>query len=387
MYNDYLINTYNRMDFIAESGNGCWLTDVNGNTYLDLVAGVAVNSLGHSHPAVVKSIQAQAEKMIHVSNIFWTKEQGELAKKLVELSNHQGVFFCNSGSEAVEGAIKTAIKYGTSKKAEKEKIICFNNSFHGRTIGALSITAQEKYQQPFGSLLKKVKICHFNDLEDVKANMDEDVCAIIVEPVQGEGGIQVATTAFLEGLKMLCEENDSLLIFDEIQCGAGRLGTFFAYEKYGVEPDIICMAKGLGGGVPIGAFIVNEKANVLIKGDHGSTFGGNPFVCAVSKTVIDITGSPDFLETVNEKSAYLKEALFKIEKKYPQFITEVRGEGLMLGIEMKVPVKEVIQEAYKNKVLLISAGSNVIRIVPPLTIEYKEMDVFIDTFNQILETF
>lgn len=385
MNSQYITRTYKRMDIVLESGQGSWLKDNKGETYLDMVAGVAVNALGHNHPEVVKIIQQQASKMLHVSNIYWTQEQGDLAKKLVGLSDHKNVFFCNSGSEAVEGAMKTAKKYGHLKSAIKNKIICFDQSFHGRTIGSLSVTAQKKYQMYFEPLMTEVLVCEFNNIDDVKSKALEEVCGIIIEPIQGEGGIKEASKAFLKELKDLCEANDILLIFDEVQCGAGRLGTFFAYETFDVIPDIVCMAKGLGGGVPIGAFIVNAKADVLTYGDHGCTYGGNPLVCAVSKTVIDITSQSSFLNDVKEKSVYLMKCLEGLKEKYDS-IKKVRGQGLMIGIVLGCPASEIIKKAQLNKLLLISAGENIIRIVPPLNITYEEIDIFVEKLSKALES-
>ncbi len=383
MYNQCILNTYKRVDLVAESGSGCWLLDTKGNKYLDMVAGVAVNSLGHCHPAITDTIKKQAEKLLHVSNIYWTKEQGLLAEKLITLSDHKGVFFCNSGSEAVEGALKAARKYGKTRSRVKQKIICFNNSFHGRTMGSLSVTAQKKYQEQFEPLLGDVITCEFNNIESVKNKTLEDVCAIIVEPIQGEGGVLSSTQEFMESLKTLCIENDILLIFDEVQCGIGRLGTFYAYETFRVIPDIVCMAKGLGGGLPLGAFMVSEKADVLTFGDHGSTFGGNPLVSAVGKSVVDIISESLFLIDVKKKGEYLKTQLNQMKKRY-SCIKDVRGTGLMLGIELDKGSKDIIEKAFKENLLIIGAGENIIRIVPPLTISYEEIDIFIQKFEKAL---
>lgn len=376
---EYFVNTYNRVEVNFVKGQGTWLFDQTGGAYLDFVAGIAVNSIGHSHPAMVDAITKQASKVQHISNLYWNEEQTKLAKKLVNLSDHQGVFFCNSGTEAVEGAIKTAKKFGGIKK----KIICFNQSFHGRTLGALSVTAQKKYQEAFGLHLDDILIGEFNDIDSFLELAKEDVCAVIVEPVQGEGGIKPAKYEFLSVIKETCDALDILLIFDEVQCGAGRLGTFFAYESYNIIPDIVCMAKGLGGGMPIGAILVNEKANVLKAGDHGSTFGGNPLVCSAANAVINITSEQKFLGEVKEKSKYLLKQLDLLMLSYPQ-ILEVRGYGLMLGIEFDQPIKEIIQASFENNLLLIGAGTNTVRLVPPLTVSYEEIDLFIEKFKVAL---
>lgn len=383
MDSESVMKTYKRIDLLMESGHGSWVVDSKGTEYLDMVAGVAVNSLGHGHPAIVETIKAQADKLLHVSNYYWTKEQNALSEKLVSLSDHKGVFFCNSGSEAIEGALKVARKFGKTEKQGAQKIICFNNSFHGRTMGALSVTGQKKYQEPFQPLIGDVITCDYNNLESVQNCMTEDVCAIIVEPIQGEGGVMLASHEFLQGLKDLCEAHNSLLIYDEVQCGAGRLGTFFAYESLGVVPDIICMAKGLGGGVPIGAFIVNERADVLSYGDHGSTYGGNPLVSAVSKSVIDITSDLSFLEEVKAKGLYLKDKLNEMMRTSP-LIKEVRGTGLLIGLELHTSAKEVINKAFEDNLLMITAGENIIRLVPALTISYEEIELFLSKLEGAL---
>lgn len=385
MNKGYLAQTYKRMDLVIESGQGIWLQDNKGEKYLDMVSGIAVNALGHNHPSIVKTIKEQSEKMLHVSNLYWTKEQVNLSEKLISLSDHAKVFFCNSGSEAVEGAIKTAKKYGQLKSSSKKKVICFDQSFHGRTIGALSLTAQKKYQMYFEPLMSDVIVCAYNELDDLDAYELDEVCGIIVEPIQGEGGIQVADQSFLEGLRKICNTHDILLIFDEVQCGAGRMGTFFAYESFGVVPDIVCMAKGLGGGVPIGAFILNDLADILDYGDHGCTYGGNPFVCAVSKTVVDIVSQPSFLEMVKEKSNYLISGLEHLMDSH-ETIQEVRGKGLMLGLLLNRPAIDIIQQAVAENVLTVSAGEDVLRIVPPLNITYDEMDLFLEKLGCILNS-
>ncbi len=384
MYSESVMKTYKRIDLLMESGHGSWIVDSKGNEYLDMVAGVAVNSLGHGHPAIVSTIKNQADKLLHVSNLYWTKEQNALSEKLVSLSQHKAVFFCNSGSEAIEGALKVARKFGKTEKKSTQKIICFSNSFHGRTMGSLSVTGQKKYQEQFEPLIGDVITCEYNNLEDVHDSMNGDVCAIIVEPIQGEGGVMPASIEFLQGLKDLCETYNSLLIYDEVQCGAGRMGTFFAYESVGVVPDIICMAKGLGGGVPIGAFIVNERADVLNFGDHGSTYGGNPLVSAVAKSVIDITSESSFLEEVKIKGSYLKDKLIEMMSVSP-LIKEVRGSGLLIGLELHSSAKEIISKAFEDNLLLITAGENIIRVVPPLTISYDEIDLFLSKLEMALQ--
>ena len=366
-----LLNTYSRPDKIFVSGSGMKIYDDAGAEYLDLVSGIAVNALGHCHPEIIKTIKKQSEKLLHISNLYHTTEQYELAKKLVELSDHSKVFFCNSGTEAVEGALKIARKYGKQKGHGKNKILYMKDSFHGRTMGALSVTGQTKYQKEFKPLIGGTEQCEFNNFEDIHKKIS-GACAIILEPIQGEGGLVKAEVEFLKKLRELCDKWNCLLIFDEIQCGVGRSGSFFAYEKFGVVPDIVCIAKGLGGGIPIGAVLVNEKADVFVPGDHGTTFGGNPLSCAVGKTVVTelvdkgvIAGVDKIAENLREKLELLKEEFDLIE--------EVRGIGLLQGLKLKKNPGDFIKYALKKRVLLVGAGYNVVRIMPPLNI--TEVDV------------
>ena len=366
-----LLNTYSRPDKIFVSGSGMKIYDDAGAEYLDLVSGIAVNALGHCHPEIIKTIKKQSEKLLHISNLYHTTEQYELAKKLVELSDHSKVFFCNSGTEAVEGALKIARKYGKQKGHGKSKILYMKDSFHGRTMGALSVTGQTKYQKEFKPLIGGTEQCEFNNFEDIHKKIS-GACAIILEPIQGEGGLVKAEVEFLKKLRELCDKWNCLLIFDEIQCGVGRSGSFFAYEKFGVVPDIVCIAKGLGGGIPIGAVLVNEKADVFVPGDHGTTFGGNPLSCAVGKTVVTelvdkgvIAGVDKIAENLREKLELLKEEFDLIE--------EVRGIGLLQGLKLKKNPGDFIKYALKKRVLLVGAGYNVVRIMPPLNI--TEVDV------------
>lgn len=377
-----MMKTYKRLDLNFEKGEGVFLYEKNGDKYLDFVAGIAVNSLGHSHPQMVAAIQEQAAKMIHISNLYYHDSQLSLADKMIALSDHSSVFFCNSGTEAVEGALKVARKYGFEKG--KQKILYMNNSFHGRTMGALAVTGQEKYQKSFKPLIGDVAPVVFNDLEDFNAKMDESVCGVILEPIQGEGGINPVDPAFLKGIKAACEQYDALLIFDEVQAGIGRTGSFYAYQQFDVVPDVVAMAKGLGGGVPIGAFMVNEKAESLTYGDHGCTFGGNPLVTASANVVLDIVGQTSFLEEVAAKGAYLKSALEKLAEEV-SFIKKVKGTGLMIGLDIdieKVPLATLTGKALENKLLIISAGTQTIRLVPPLTITTEEIDLFLDLFSK-----
>ncbi|KUO69954.1 MAG: acetylornithine aminotransferase, partial [Clostridia bacterium BRH_c25] len=289
MSKENVLNTYARFNITAAEGKGCLLYDEQGKEYLDFVSGIAVNCLGHCHPAVIKAIQEQSCKLMHVSNLYWSEQQISLAEKLCTLSGLQGAFFCNSGTEAVESAVKFARKYGKLKGGMgKHEILYMKNSFHGRTLGALSVTGQEKYQKDFMPLIPGVKSVEFNDIDKLRSEMNSNICAIIVEPIQGEGGIISAQESFLKEARKLCEKYEALLIFDEVQCGIGRLGSLFAFEKFGVMPDLICLAKGLGGGFPIGAVVASGKvAESITPGDHGSTFGGNPLACSVALTILN----------------------------------------------------------------------------------------------------
>lgn len=373
----YVLETYKRDETVMVKGEGSYLYDADGNQYLDFVAGIAVNALGHQAPIITDTIKKQSEKLLHCSNLYWTQEQKHLAELLVEHSEMAYAFFCNSGAEAVEGALKTALKFGE----KRNKIICFNQSFHGRTLGAINVTAQSKYQNNFNLLSEHIIVCEYNDYDDVINKWTDDVAAIIVEPIQGEGGIVPAKPSFLENLRAFCDDKNMLLIFDEIQCGAGRTGTYFAYEAFNVIPDVICMAKGLGGGVPIGAFLVNEKAAVLSYGEHGSTYGGNPLVCAVAAEVFKVIHHQGFLDEVKKKGDYMKTT---IEKWQHPSIVEVRGMGLILGIEVNKDTKALVQAAKKKQLLVVGAGEKTIRVVPPLNVSQKEIDSFLHIFKSLL---
>lgn len=358
-----LMKAYNRIDLNFVKGKGVYLYDKEGNKYLDFVAGIAVNCLGHSNEIMINAIKNQSEKLIHISNLYYDDNQNNLAKKLIDLSDHNSVFFCNSGSEAVEGALKVARKFG--KKYNKDKILYFKKSFHGRTMGSLSVTGNEKYQKSFKPLIGGVEEVIFNDKDDFIDKFDDKVCAVIIEPIQGEGGINEVDSEFLELISNYTSKNDALLIFDEVQCGAGRTGKFFAYKNYNVIPDIITMAKGLGGGLPIGAFIVNKKADVLTYGDHGCTFGGNPLVTAVSNKIIEEISKKEFLDNVVKKGEYIKEKIEEV-KNNCKIIGKIKGKGLLLGIDIKKDVGEFINLAMKENLLVINAGKETIRLIASL---------------------
>lgn len=381
-----LLNVYSRLNVNFVSGKGVYLYDDKGEEYLDFVSGIAVNCLGHAHPTMVKALKEQGEKLIHISNLYYSETQNKLMEKLLSASQFDSVFFCNSGTEANELAIKIARKHGNMISSEKTEIIYMKNSFHGRSTGALAITGQKKYQDPFRPLMKNTVESIFNDLEDLKVKVNEKTCAIILEPIQGEGGLVEATPEFLKLAKELCKKYNALLIFDEIQCGMGRTGTLFAHEQLGITPDVVTIAKALGGGVPIGACLTREKASkILVPGDHGSTYGGNPLVCGVAYAVLTELIDNKIVAGVETRGKYAKEKLLELKEKYP-VIEEIRGKGLLIGIKFneKLSNKAVITEAFNNKLLLVSAGDNVVRFFPPLNVTFEEIDKGIEKFETVL---
>jgi acetylornithine/N-succinyldiaminopimelate aminotransferase len=384
MSREFVMNTYGRFDVVFEKGLGSRIYDDAGNEYVDFVSGVAVNCLGHSHPAIVNALTEQSKKLIHISNYYWNMEHTLLAEKLVENSDHSKVFFCNSGTEAVEGALKLARKYGKLKSDHKNVILYMNNSFHGRSMGALSVTGQPKYQQDFKPLIGGVKQVEFNDIDDLIKSFDENVCGIIIEPIQGEGGVLSANMDFLQEARKLCDQYDALLIFDEIQCGIGRLGSLFAYEQFGVIPDVITMAKALGGGFPIGAFMSNERASIaLCPGDHGSTYGGNPLGCAVSLAVLKELMDGGVIASVSEKSKFITESLNKLKAQYG-VIKEIRGVGLLLGIVVDDP-KAFVNECFNKGLLVVTAGTDVVRLLPPLNVSQADLEAALKLLEEVME--
>lgn len=388
MQNSCLMNTYNRFPVVLDHGKGALVWDKEGKVFLDFAAGIAVNILGHSHPKLISSLKKQASKLIHCSNLYWTEPQMELARILSENSIGGKVFFANSGTEANETAIKLARKYGKMISSEKYMILSTTNSFHGRTYGSLSATVQPKYQEKFTPLVDGFDYFEFNNIDSLKSRISEKVCAVIVEPIQGESGIIPAKDEFLKELRKICDEYNALLIFDEVQCGMGRTGKLFAYQHYGVEPDILTVAKGLGGGVPIGAVIANERANVFEPSDHGSTFGGNPLACSAGITVMKELLKEGFLENVNKLGIFLKKELDKLRKDYPQEISGVRGIGLMIGIELhKIPAKDFANKCVENGLLVAIAGNNTVRLLPPLIITRKQIGQAIQIIRKVLEEF
>ena len=378
-----LLHTYNRFQIVLDKGEGVYLYDINGKKYLDFCAGIAVFALGYGNKAYNDALKAQIDKLIHTSNYYYNVPAIEAARKIKKASGMDRVFFTNSGAEAVEGAVKAARKYAYLKDGSTDhEIIAMNHSFHGRTMGALAVTGNKKYREPFEPLIGNIRFAELNDLESVKANLTEKTCAILLETVQGEGGLLPATEEFLRGVKAICEERDILLILDEIQCGMGRTGYMYAWQKYGVKPDIMTSAKALGCGVPVGAFMMTERVgqHSLVAGDHGTTYGGNPLACAAVEKVLDLFEEDHIIENVREVAPYLEEKLEELKNKY-DFIQERRGTGLMQGLVFDKPVGEIINKALEKGLILINAGANIIRFVPPLVITKENVDEMISILD------
>ena len=384
-----ILHTYNRFPVMFDHGEGCYLYDTEGKKYLDFAAGIAVNALGYHYPGYDDALKSQIDKLTHISNLYYNEPMSEAGEKLIKASGLSKAFFTNSGTEAIEGALKAARKYSYTKygkEAGRFEIIAMNHSFHGRSMGALSVTGTEHYREPFEPLIGGVKFADFNDLESVKAQITDKTCAVITEVVQGEGGIYPAQKEFLEGLRALCDEKDIILIFDEIQCGMGRAGYYFAWQSYGVQPDVMTCAKALGCGVPVGAFVLGEKAAAasLVPGDHGTTYGGNPFVCAAVSKVFDIFEQDNILAHVQELTPYLEEKLDALVDKYP-IVAARRGKGFMQGLVIEgTTVGSIVTKALANGLLVISAGSDVLRLVPPLVITKEHIDEMIEKLEKSL---
>jgi predicted acetylornithine/succinylornithine family transaminase len=371
---EYVLQTYVRPEIVFTHGKGARLFDSTGKEYIDFSSGIAVTALGHSDAQWVAAVCDQAEKLVHVSNLYHTAPHAQLAQRLVENSFADKVYFCNSGTEANEAAFKFARKYAreTTGTHEKIKIVAFSGSFHGRTIGSLAATHKAHYREPFAPLMPGVVFAPFNDIEAARNVIDDEVCAVIVEPVQGEGGVQPATFEFLSALRALCDQHQALLIFDEVQVGLGRTGTLWAHEALGITPDIMTLAKPLAGGLPIGATLVTQAvAGVMKPGDHASTFAAGPLVCAAALVVFDRLSAPDFLADVRAKAGYLRERLDSLQS---DLIVDVRSAGLLVGVELAVPVAPLITGARQNGLLVINAGENVLRLAPPLIISKEEID-------------
>lgn len=375
-----LLHTYNRYQIVWDRGDGMYLYDIEGKKYLDFVAGIAVFALGYNNKAYNDALKAQIDKVIHTSNYYYNIPAIEAAKKLKKISGMDRVFFTNSGAEAVEGALKAARKYAFLRDDHTDhEIIAMKHSFHGRTMGALSVTGNPHYREAFEPLIGNVKFADFNDFESVQAQVTDKTCAIIFETIQGEGGIYPATETFLKQVRALCDERDILFILDEIQCGMGRTGKMFAWQQYGVKPDIMTSAKAVGCGVPVGAFLMTEKVarQSLTSGDHGTTYGGNPLACTAISKVIDLFEEQQILANVNETGAYLYKKLEELTAKY-NCIKAHRGVGLMQGLECDMPVNGIINSAIEKGLLLINAGANVIRFIPPLIVSKVDVDSMVE---------
>lgn len=379
---------FKRYKIVLDRGEGAYLYDINGKKYIDFLAGIAVNVLGHNYPPLVKAISEQAAKVIHVSNLYYTQAQTDAAAKLVKLSGLDRAFFANSGAEANEGAIKIVRKFAKKISPDKTQIITAWDSFHGRTLATLTATGQPKYHKGFEPLPAGFDYVHYNDIDELAEKISDKTCAVMLETIQGEGGVYPPKGDYLKQVRELCDKHGALLIFDEIQAGIGRSGRFFAYEKYGVKPDIVTLAKGLAGGVPIGAFICTEEvAQAFYPGDHGTTFGGNPLACAAANVVLDTVPDEKFLAHVEEVGAYFKDKLIGLQKKYPAQISEIRGEGLILGAQLDKPKRsgvEIVNECMKRGAIINCTVGTVLRFIPPLIITPAQVDEVINILDEVL---
>ena len=379
----YLAPTYKRAPFVLERGDGICLFDTEGKRYIDLVAGIATMALGHADREIAEAIYEQARTLGHVSNLYHTIPHAELARDLCENSFADKVFFANSGAEANEAAIKFARRWASDQDPNKTRIISFTNAFHGRTIGTLASTPREKYQAPFRPLMPNVQYAEFNNVQSAADLMGDDVCAVLVEPIQGEGGIHVATPEFLQGLRELCNQHNALLVFDEVQCGMGRTGKLWAYEHYGVTPDIMTLAKPLGGGLPMGACLMTDRvASAIHAGDHGSTFGANPIIARAAQVTFHRINTPEFLARVADVGDYLMEGLRGIGSPH---IREVRGKGLIIGAELDIPANTIVDAGYQHGLIMVNAGENVLRFVPPLILTRRDVDEVLIRLKEIFD--
>lgn len=380
----YYLPVFARYQVVLERGEGPYVYDVEGKKYLDFLGGIAVNILGHAHPKLAAAIADQAGKLIHVSNLYYTAEQTKLAKTLVELTGLDRAFICNSGAEANEGAIKLARKYGKTIAADKVEIITAEHSFHGRTLATLTATGQPKYQKGYEPLPGGFSYVPFGDLEALKKAVSAKTCAVMLEPIQGEGGVNIPDPGYLKGAKELCEKHGALLILDEIQSGMGRTGKLLAWQHTGVKPDIMTLAKGLGGGVPIGAILATDKAaKAFGYGDHGTTFGGNPLACAAANATLSILVEEDLPANAAKMGAYMTEALSALKAKYPAMITGVRGQGLMIGMKLTKPGRDLVNACMAAGALINCTAGDVLRFVPPLNIEKKHVDEMVSILDKV----
>lgn len=381
----YYLPVFGRYPMVMELGQGCRVWDNEGNEYVDAFAGIAVNSLGYNHPVLVKAISEQAAKLMHCSNLYYTEIQAKALRVVAEATGMDRIFFANCGAEGNEGAMKLARKYGVSKAPTKYKIISADESFHGRTFDTLAATGHDYYHVGYGPLSPGHVLVPYGDIKALEAQMDDDVCAVLLEPIQGEGGVHVPSDEYLQQVRALCDKHDALLIFDEVQTGVARTGKWFAYMHSGVKPDILTFAKGIGGGFPVAGFAVPERlAHVFKPGDHGGTFGGNPLACAAVYATLTTIKSEGLVDKVAEKGEYFKNELRKLQEKYPDKVTDVRGCGLMLGIEVAGEGKPIVESCLVNNVIVNCTAGNVIRIVPPLIISREEIDIVVAALDKAL---
>lgn len=381
----YYLPVFGRYQMVMELGQGCRVWDNEGNEYVDAFAGIAVNSLGYNHPVLVKAISEQAAKLMHCSNLYYTEIQAKALRVVAEAIGMDRIFFANCGAEGNEGAMKLARKYGVSKAPTKYKIISADESFHGRTFDTLAATGHDYYHVGYGPLSPGHVLVPYGDIKALEAQMDDDVCAVLLEPIQGEGGVHVPPDEYLQQVRALCDKHDALLIFDEVQTGVARTGKWFAYMHSGVKPDVLTFAKGIGGGFPVAGFAVPERlAHVFEPGDHGGTFGGNPLACAAVYATLTTIKSEGLVDKVAEKGEYFKNELRKLQEKYPDKVTDVRGCGLMLGMEVAGEGKPIVESCLANNVIVNCTAGNVIRIVPPLIISKEEIDIVVAALDKAL---
>lgn len=381
----YYLPVFGRYPMVMELGQGCRVWDNEGNEYVDAFAGIAVNSLGYNHPVLVKAISEQSAKLMHCSNLYYTEIQAKALRVVAEATGMDRIFFANCGAEGNEGAMKLARKYGVSKAPTKYKIISADESFHGRTFDTLAATGHDYYHVGYGPLSPGHVLVPYGDIKALEAQMDDDVCAVLLEPIQGEGGVHVPSAEYLQQVRALCDKHDALLIFDEVQTGVARTGKWFAYMHSGVKPDILTFAKGIGGGFPVAGFAVPERlAHVFKPGDHGGTFGGNPLACAAVYATLTTIKSEGLVDKVAEKGEYFKNELRKLQEKYPDKVTDVRGCGLMLGMEVAGEGKPIVESCLANNVIVNCTAGNVIRIVPPLIISREEIDIVVAALDKAL---
>ncbi len=389
MADDNLLHTYNRYKIVFDHGKGVHLYDTEGKEYLDFYSGIGVHALGYDVEEYKNALKEQIDKIVHVSNLYYSEPMAEASAKVTRVSGMDRVFFTNSGAEAIEGALKSALKYAYNKDGKNNhEIIAMDHSFHGRTCGALAVTGKAAYREAFEPLISKVNFAEYNNLESVTRLVNDNTCAIILETLQGEGGIYPVEKEFIEGIRKLCDEKDIILILDEIQCGMGRTGTMFAFEQYGIKPDILTMAKALGNGVPVGAFAMTEKVaeNSLVAGDHGTTYGGNPLACAAVSKVIDLFEEKDILKNVSEVTPYLEKKLDELVSAH-SCVNGRRGKGFMQGLILSVKPGDVVNKCLEKGLVAITAGSDVLRLLPPLVITTCDVDTMYSILDEVLKDF